>query len=149
MPSSRAPPQQLGRWKSFDAGRRHQQPELLRCIAGGGIVAKQRPLRGAMYSSDGGGAAMERSTPTAELQWRCSTQARSCNGAPDTDGGAARRRRRSCIGALDAGGGAAMGLQVVGYGAAMERVGSRCCIAALAAGLVQRRRRLFGGSPLQ
>ncbi|XP_037412091.1 uncharacterized protein LOC119275379 isoform X1 [Triticum dicoccoides] len=134
MPSSRAPPQQLGRWKSFDAGRRHQQPELLRCIAGGGIVAKQRPLRGAMVSTttaagETGGAAGDtkrRSLTNAgaathqrvdgrhtratagELQWSARRRRRSCNGDARRRRGAAMERLTPTAELLDAGGGAAL-----------------------------------------
>ncbi|XBH96358.1 hypothetical protein VPH35_086760 [Triticum aestivum] len=68
------------------------------------------------YSSAGGGAAMERSTPAAELQWSCSAQAADLQWS-------ARRRRRSSNGALDAGGRAAMEPLGAGGGAAMEPLG--------------------------
>lgn len=112
-------------------GRRDATHQLVH----GRRAVLQRRLRG--------GATMERSSPAAELQWSARRPRRSFNGA-------LARRRRSCNGALVARGGAAMECSSpaaeLQWSAPMQHSheGSRCFIAMLAGGSMQRRRRHLG-----
>ncbi|XBI21149.1 hypothetical protein VPH35_062302 [Triticum aestivum] len=109
-------------------GRRAALQPRLRCDAvscsDAVLARRRRSCNGAFVA--GGGAAIKRSAPTAELQWSCKSLAaelqwsasrrrQSCNGAackspPAELQWSAPRRRRSCNGVIDTDGGAVMEL---------------------------------------